>query len=735
MDFLNPLFLAGLAAAFVPIAIHLMNRRRAVRRPFPALDFLRRSQKRVARRLKLRQLLLLALRVLAIGAVVLAMSKPYLISDAGQTDSERLPVAVAFVVDDSASMTYADGAPWDRAIDAVEERLDDLRPWDRATLVFASAWPAGSPLGEDVPVPDLIDDHPRLLAALEGHRPSERATDLVTALRTASDLLAHADLPNKRIVLITDRQRTAFKERDLPSGGLGIDVQIVDVRDKEAEPNLAVVGADYLQQSAGARPEFAISALVKNFGESPRKGVEVQLVIDGSDVGSALVDVEAGATATATFVHRFETKGVHRASLRLATSTDLLVADNVFQLPIHLSQRVRVLLVNGDPRSVAYQDELFYLDKALVPSARSQSGIIAESVGVNGLAGRVLGDYDVLVLANVEKVPRSTVAQLLDFVRAGGGLFITAGSMVKPDLANSLWGDLLPKPLRSVKVLATPGDPDAPLKITHLGRSDVVHPVFKVFSLPGGQTLQSVEVYSYLLLQPTTNDDAKILLSYADGAPAMLEKGLGQGRVVMLTTTIDRDWTDFPIRTAFLPTMRRLMRHLARRGTSSTQATRLVGHRVLLEIPGDAKGRVEVRDVEGGRVVVTPESAEAGAPMVFVPQKTGQYSVVVTDQRGAGAARDLESLAFAVNVDPAESDLAPIPLDNLSAMLAAEGSAGADSGVTVDRPERRIGLWSVLLFIVTLLLLAETVLGTRRSVLIRLANRFTGRKVGLDLGR
>ncbi|MEO1272500.1 MAG: BatA domain-containing protein, partial [Myxococcota bacterium] len=103
MNVLNPLFLIGLLAAALPIIIHLINRRRAVRRKFPAIEFLLRSQKRLARRLKIRQLILLALRVSALLLIPLAMARPYIISDTGTTDADRMPTAIVFVVDDSAS--------------------------------------------------------------------------------------------------------------------------------------------------------------------------------------------------------------------------------------------------------------------------------------------------------------------------------------------------------------------------------------------------------------------------------------------------------------------------------------------------------------------------------------------------------------------------------------------------------------------------------------------------------
>lgn len=725
MDFLNPWLLAGLGAAALPVVIHLINRRRAVRRRFPALEFLIRSQRRLARSLKIRQWLLLALRVAALTLIPLAMARPFLMSDAGSAEADRLPAGVVFVVDDSASMGYGDGAVWAAAVEKAGARIDALRPWDKAALVFASKAPAAASAVDDESLTALTDDVGEIRSAIENHAPSPRATDLTAGLRTAAEILADADLPQKRIVLVTDRQRSGLNQDALPEGGFGAAIEVLDVRPEVVVPNLAVEGATYSQRSGGARPEFAVVGEVHNYGDTDVKGVQVELWIDGAAAGTGLLDVPARKTATKEFVHRFDGRtGLHRAEVRLVAADEHSV-DNVFYLPIHLQEKVRVLLVNGDPRSVPYQDELYYLERALNPSRSSKSAILTEQVGVDGLAGLAeLDAFDVVVLANVEKLPRLVVARLDTFVRAGGGLLFTAGNNVKADTWNASLGELLPKPVRSVKELAARDEPDAPLRVVRFGATDASHPVFKVFELPGGESLQRVPVYSYLLLEPTAPGDSHILASYSDGGPALIERRIGDGRSVLLTTTIDRDWTDFPIRVPFLVVMRRLVHYLGRRAAGGTQSTHLVGQRVeFSDVDAGDRVQLEVRDPEDRRILLTPSSAEPGAPVGFVPLRCGAYSVVAVPE--VGDPRPLPALAFAVNAEAVESDLDPLTSDELSVLLTGEPT-GEGAGLA-QPPTRRVGLWSMLLFVVTLILLGETLLGTRRSVLLRVGRLLVGR--------
>jgi hypothetical protein len=319
------------------------------------------------------------------------------------------------------------------------------------------------------------------------------------------------------------------------------------------------------------------------------------------------------------------------------------------------------------------------------------------------------------------------VGALTRFVEGGGGLMFVAGDKVRAETYNPLFGELLPKPVRTFKRLAERDDPDAPLKVARFGQVDQSHPIFRVFALPGGEGLQSVKTWSYLLLEPTPDGQSRVLASWSDGAPLLVEKKLGDGRVHFLTTTVDRAWTDFPIRTAFLPLMRRVTQYLARRGTSGRDTTgAVVGQRVTLE-PGDRDRRYEVRDPEGGRVVLTAESTQEGAPLTFIPRQAGHYKVMVSSNLPGAEAQEVEPLAFAANLAAPESDLAAFEQEELAqALRGAAGQEGGDQAV-VDRPEKRVGLWSALLFLVTMVLLFETVLGTRRSVLRRLWNLVRGR--------
>ena len=240
MSFLEPAFLLGLLAALGPLVVHLINRKKAVRQPFPAMRFLLQSHKRVARGAKIRQWLLLALRMLVVGLLAFALSKPFVSSDAGVSAEERLPTATVIVLDNSLSMQNADW--WKRATREADDLVDQMRPWDEVALVLADN-------GRSAPVDRLTTDHARVSDAVDDVKPGFQKTDLPQALRQAADILSPSQLPNKRIVLISDFTRGGFPLDASGAVPVSVPVDRIDVSSDERD-SVAVIDVRYEQELA-----------------------------------------------------------------------------------------------------------------------------------------------------------------------------------------------------------------------------------------------------------------------------------------------------------------------------------------------------------------------------------------------------------------------------------------------------------------------------------------------------
>lgn len=711
MNFVEPLFLVGLLAAALPVIIHLINRRRAVRVPFPAVRFLLQSRRQEARGIKVRQWLLMALRIALLVLFALALAKPFLLSSSGVSTSDRLPTATVYVVDTSFSMSNGDW--WPQTKDELESRLDRARPWDEVALVFAID-------GAPTPVGRLTTDKSDLEEIVEGLEPSEATTDLPAAIETAASILAASQLPNRRIVLLTDEARGPLRDGESPDVELPYQIEVWSPRTKNEVENIAIQSVDFVQEGTGSEVVWRIDTVVENLSDRG-KSSEIRLIVDGELAAAGKVEVDANSSTSHTFRHTLEGEGLKPARVELV-SPDGLAVDDARHFALVLESTIRALLVNGEPSGVSFRDEVFFLERALNPRGDSESNIVPELTTREGLPARDLSEYDVVVLANVSQVSAEAAGKLKEYVERGGGLMIVMGDQVDVDSYNQRLGELLPKTLRGLKQLAEREDPDAPIKITRLGNTRRQHPIFRVFDLPGGASLQDVEVFSYMLLEPSPPEQAQTILSFKDAAPALLERRVGDGRVLLFTTTIDDEWTTLPYRPPFLPLARRSVQYLARRATSEGRSKVLVGDVVELEVDTLIRERVVIVGPDGSRNVAEPIDGK----IRYTPKLAGVYEVWAdsADEKG----KRLDALSFAVNVDTRESDLHSLDEGTIASWFGgADDERGSYSG-----PKKQVNLWPMLLFVITVLLLFETMLGARRSALMKIW-RFVTRQPEPDL--
>ena len=748
MGFVAPAFALFAVLAGVPILLHLYGRPRAQVRRFAALRFLIESDKKTAAQRKLREMLLLVARAAAIAAVSLILAKPYLEtrSDVGIGGGVGERESAVIVLDDSRSMGFVDGTQTRfAAAQARARRLVDGMGRDSEVAILLTSG-AAAPQGE------LTPDRTRLRQAIAEAHATRRPGDTSSALKRAAAILAAPGgtmRPTRRVYLVSDLAAHGFQpEPPWPAEG-GPSLVPIDVGDKKpanrAVEELRVEPAPQL----GPRG-VQIEATVENFGDEPQKEQPLTLRIDGKAVARNLVDLPAHGRATKRFFHAFGLPGesvapgaageprAHETVVEL--SPDALADDDRRWLRIEERRVVRVLLVDGDPRTVRRDDELFYLETALHPGDRDDSRLEVRVASVDDLGRRPLEAEDVIFLANVKAPDTGRAAQLAAFVEGGGGLFLSVGDNVDADAWNAAFGDLLPQPLATLRTVGPTlssrddGEARAGGEGERVARFDRGHPVLAPFESAGGpgdaaapgdksappgdkggrggsaQALREARISRYALLRPTPHgaardDERRALLRLEGGAPLLVEGRKGKGRVLLLTTTLDRDWGDLAIQPAYLPLMQQAARYLARASLDAPEPPALVGqpHDIPL---GEGDSRVEVTLPSGQTRWFGEDRTLGRAALHFTDtDEPGLYHVAVGGAGGELKARP--AAAFAVNVDVSESNLTRIE----PAKLAALGQPSkAEAG---EPPRHRIELWHGLGAALLALLLAEGLLSAR----------------------
>lgn len=663
MSFLTPLFLAGLAGIAVPIVIHLIQKERKNVVAFPSLMFLRRIPYESVNRRRIRNWPLLLLRIAALALIVLAFARPFLRTDALAAAAAGGAREVVILLDRSYSLGYGDR--WSRAVDAARQRIEAMNPADRATLAFFDT-------GVEV-VLRSTSDKGRLTGALSTAEVSASATKYGPAMKLAGSIISESGLPNKEVVLISDFQRLGWLGAEgvrLPDGTTVTPVSVAE----GDTANVAITPAQLQRTTTGEQERITLTAGALNRGSSP-KTAQLSLELDGRVVETKSLTLDAHGSASTTFTPFVPGTKFTRGSVRL--DGDRLASDNVFHFVVSPSRRVKLIVVD---RPGASRAASLYLSQALALSESPRFDVVQRQMG--NLTPEDLATAGVIVLNDVP-VSETLAAQLAKFVEAGGGLFTAFGE-------RATWPASVPAAAAAVpggtadRTQGTPG---------RIGAVEYGHPVFESFRAPRSGDFSTARFYTYR--QVTAEPGAQVLAKYDDGAPALLERKIGNGRTLAWTSTLDVGWNDLALKPVFLPFIHRVGAVLS--SYQQQPAFMTVGEVASTALPPSSPSPVIV--TPGGERL--PGEAQPG---VVELTEQGFYEIRAGE-------RDPEPRVLAANVDLAESDMTPIdPQEVVAGVTGTAGGAappGSNTTITNEERERSQRVWWYLLFGGLLLLGAE----------------------------
>jgi hypothetical protein len=678
MSFLAPLFLVALAGLAIPVFLHLIQRERKHVVQFPSLMFLRRIPYQSIRRRRIRHWMLLMMRLAALALIVLAFGRPFFRSADPSAAAAGGAREVVILVDRSYSMGYGDR--WARALAAARDATNALSGGDRASLVFFGS-------ATDVALRSTADKG-RLQAALAAAQLSSGATHYGPALKLAGSILSESTLPRREVVLVTDFQRGGWRGADnirLPDGAILTPVAIGDAE----TANLSVTPVALERSTFSDQERVTVTAGVSNHGSKPVSGVDVTLEINGRGIQTQKVDVQANASASATFAPVTLSGSEVRASVRLAK--DAMDRDNAFHFMVAAGRPVRTLIVERAAR----RDASLYVSRALAvgDAPRFDTG----SRDPDAVSNDDLQAATVVVVNDVQAT--SALAERLGkYVERGGGLLIVTGQ-------RGTWPQE-----RAAVIPALPGEvvDRSRGQAARLVGLEYGHPVFEPFRAPRSGDFSAARFYGYRAV--TIQSGANVLARFDDGAPALLERRLGAGRVLLWAASFDMDWNDFAVKPAFLPFVHQLGRHLA--GYREPEPWLTVGEVLDPDRTVGAQQPQDVRTVvapSGQRISLDPEGGD-----VIELHEQGFYEL-----HGQQASSD-PAATVAANVDLTESDLTPMDPKEVVATVtggAATGVAGTATAEMTDATrEATQRIWWYLLFAGALLLAAETLVSNRLAM-------------------
>ncbi len=649
MDFLRPALLWGLLAVSLPILIHLLGRRRVRTVPIATLRFLERARARAAARLKLRRILLLLSRMAALGCLAALYAGPGCRTGGAGVG----PATWVLLLDNSPSMAAARGGE-SRLEAAKEVLLDVLRdggPEDRflfaTTLEGDPAWRGG-----------FVADRALARAAISttgvafGRHSADRALE--------SGLVLLEGVEGGRLVFATDLQASGWGGEVQREAGVAVEIADVGFPDPA---NRWVDGVD--EGEDGIRVHLGAAA-VGGWVGAGSGGERTTVRLDLSDGRTFTAFVEGEGTS---FQARLP-PGLYTGQVGLDPGGDLALDDHV-SFAAHGRSQTRVLLVNGDPRGFEIRDELLFVRRALGREGVLGRRFESREVRLGDLVPSDLEGFDVVLLANPGPLDPALAEALRRRLEAGAGLVVTAGDRWDPEADAAALERVLAAPLRD-RVVVPPDDPSR-LPFERLAPRSFGGPV-ELFQEPASGDLTETRVRTYWVLAAGADESLAVWMRLQNGAPLLVERRLGEGRTLLLTTTVDRDGADLCLQPAFIPWLERLLLHAADRLRPPLERWAVAGEPFAL--PYDHGVVLEGERGERARW-------EPGMPP-FVPPSPGLYRVL--------SGKDLLG-AFAARLDPAESDLTRLAPGRLAEVLggqAADGGGGVSSG-RVDRSEAFAG--------------------------------------------
>lgn len=544
MNFIHASFLAAGLAVALPIVIHLLFRQRTRDVSIGSIRFLHQVVKEHRRSKRVRQWLLLALRMLAVLLLAALFARPYW----DQTEKQALEREVVLLIDRSASMAAVGNSGKPAVANAVEQVQDELKKLPEQVIVHVAVCDAGG-------VKEIaVDDLAKLTS-------SEAATDHTLGIEWARDVLQQSKRSQREIILFTDLQRSGLASavQELPAN---IKFSVRDAG-QTLPSNVAIVAAEANQTEIRPDAPVTVRATVRNFSALPARGVELLAEIEGpSGKLTAQKELEIAAHGTATIDSPIAAKndGVYRGKLELLTSNtgrrDSLLIDNRRWLAFEARQPERVLLVDGEEGRAVFQNETYYLETALRIRSEEAGGRLRSFeperiVWENGSGFPRLEGYRAVVLANVRRLTDDDAARLKSYVQAGGNLLIFAGDQVsQATLLPLQQAELLPGEMATTVT-------ENSIRITGWAKT---HPALACFNDPQFGDLRRIQLQKSLPLTNLASNSVSLLKANDQAIAA--ERTIGIGRVLYVGFTADRDWTELPQSRLYVPFVRQLLAHL-----------------------------------------------------------------------------------------------------------------------------------------------------------------------------
>lgn len=601
MIFLNPTVLFGLLAASIPVVIHLLNLRKLKRIEFSTLTFLKELQKNKIRRVKLKQWLLLALRMMIILLFVMAFARPTLEGLViGGTTSAAKTTAV-FILDDTFSMSVIDqqGSYFNHAKESIKDLLNQLNEGDEAALILVSQ------RNEEVVLTKNRQEFESLLSSLEL---SYSTGTVHQAIIKAAEILSASKNFNKEIYVFSD-----FQEGSLGKSGTLTDLgQLLDEKVKIYSFNYS--GKDVFNAGIDAvtvnsqifekDKSVNFSITVTNYSNQTINNAVVSLFINGERSSQQSITLNAGESKILSMDAAVKSTGFIDVFAEI--EDDEILHDNRRYASFFVPDLIPAALFTAD------REEAKYVELA-VNAADERQDIKLDVLNLNQISSFALNKYEAIVIIGSPQI--SYIERLKDYLNSGGGLFLMPASNTNLAEFQSVYSAFgLSKPQSKI------GELNNPEQSFVFDEVDFNHPVFQnIFSDKEKKQFESPDVYKYFSSassgEYSTGGKGKAIISLIDGSAFLTEFNFQPGKIFLLNSAPSLAWSNLPLKSIFVPLINKSIYYLAAKGVNGEEY--ITGDLININISGYNMPQIKVQLPDASEEIINIDQSSSGSYFTY----------------------------------------------------------------------------------------------------------------------
>jgi hypothetical protein len=520
MKFAYPEFLYALIAIAIPIIIHLFNFRKFKKIYFSNVEFLKEVQQETQSKSKLKHLLILLSRILAIVFLVFAFAQPFIPSSNSDVTNQNSLVGI--YIDNSFSMesTGENGSLLNEAKTKAIEMVNSYRATDKFILTTNNFNTGDQRLLSNEEIVDKI----------EGVIISSNSRKLSSIYSRNRDAINSSEINNKSFYLFSDFQKSTADFKNIKADTL-INSYIIPIKASEIS-NLYVDSCWFNSPTHLLNQNEGLNIRIKNNSENELENIPIKLFINNQNIVPASFSVGANNETTITLNYRNKTNGIQQGKIELRDSP--VTTDDVFYFSYSISENINILGVENDKNEVA-----------LNSIYRTDSIFTYSNYNVTQLDYSLIKKSNLVVLSNLETVNSGLSNALKSFVDNGGNLLVFPSNNINYDSYREFLSLLSINYFTSIDTSKN--------KVREI---NLKHPVYvNVFDGQPKGNLNLPIVSAHYLISKGTTAFKNNILTLKDGNPFLTEYKVGNGKVYLSTVSLDKESSNFTNHALFVPTL------------------------------------------------------------------------------------------------------------------------------------------------------------------------------------